>query len=382
MNVCVVAFYSAYGDNPLTRLSDLLHIFEPLTEEIFLITGGVPQDMSLNEKVHLTSIEYWSKSRLMPARVLKQLTTQLTISWHLLKSSRHIDLIFWGIGAHVLIIPMILAKLMRKKTILFIAFKSNEVLTREFGAQGFILPQIYKVLEGMSYALCHIIVVNSTELLEQPQLDKHKDKTFPLASPIRFIDTNLFKIVKPLKPRAKRIGYVGRLSEEKGVVNLIKAIPLVLGQQKELEFIIVGDGPQYKEIVEMVEEGNLSSVVKFTGWVSHAELPKHMNEMQLLIIPSLTEGLPTIALEAMACGTPVIATSVGGVPELIRDGETGFILEDNSPQTIAQGIIRVLSYPNLDEVVRNAHTLIEKEYTHEATTERFRKLIASLTNPH
>ena len=382
MNVCLVAFYSAYGDNPLTRLSDLISIYEPLAEEIFVITGNFSQDFYPSKKVRLLKIDYYSKSRLMPARVLKQLTTQLTISWHLLKSSRHIDLIFWGIGAHVLTIPMILAKLMRKKTILFIAFKSSEVLTRLFGVQGFILPQIYKVLEGMSYALCHIIVVNSTELLEQPQLDKHKDKTFPLASPIRFIDTNLFKITKPLKQRPKRIGFVGRLSEEKGVANLIKAVPLVLGQQKELEFIIVGDGPQYKEIMEMVEEGNLSSVVKFTGWVSHAELPKHMNEMQLMVLPSFTEGLPTIAIEAMACGTPVLATSVGGVPEIIKDRKTGFIMEDNSPQAIAQGIIRVLSYPNLDEVVRNAHTLIEKEYTHEAATERFRKLIASLTNPH
>ena len=379
MKICLVAFYSTYGDNPLTRLSDILHIFEPLAEEIFVITEDVPQDVFLNKKVRLTNIKYSSKSRLMPIKILRQLLAQLTISWQLLKISRQVDIIFWGISAHSLIIPMILAKLMRKKTILFIAFRSSKLLTKLFGVRGFILTRLYEIVEPLSYLLCQTIVVNSIELLEQPQLGKYKGKTFPLACPARFIDATLFKIVKPLTQRAKRIGFVGRLSEEKGVVNLIHAIPLVLDRQRDLEFTIIGDGPQYKEITGIVEADNLSSVVKLTGWVPHAELPEHMNEMQLLVLPSLTEGLPTIALEAMACGTPVLATPVGGVPELIRDGETGFILENNSPHTIAQGIIRALSYPNIEKIIRNAHTLIEKEYTYEATTARYRNLITSLT---
>jgi len=115
MKICLVAFYSTYGDNPLTRLSDILHIFEPLAEEIFVITEDVPQDVFLNKKVRLTNIKYSSKSRLMPIKVLRQLLAQLTISWQLLKISRQVDIIFWGISAHSLIIPMILAKLMRKK---------------------------------------------------------------------------------------------------------------------------------------------------------------------------------------------------------------------------------------------------------------------------
>ena len=378
MKICLVAFYSPYGDNPLTRLSDVLRIFEPLAEEIFLITEDVPQDINLGKKVHLTNINYTSNSRLMPARVLRQLVAQLTISWHLLRLSQRIDLVFWGISAHVLTIPMIFTKLMRKKTIFFLSFQSSEVLTEMFGARGFILPQIYKVLENASYSLCHTVVANSTDLLNQPQLSKHRSKAFPIACPIRFIDTSLFKMSKPSKQRAKRIGFIGRLSEEKGVVNLTKAIPLVLERQGDLEFVVIGEGPQTEQIRGIITANNLSTKVRLTGWVDHEELPLYLNQMQLLVLPSFTEGLPTIALEAMACGTPVLAMPVGGIPELITDGETGFILEDNSPECIAEGILRALDYPNLVEITRNAQMLIDKEYTYEATVERFRKLFTSL----
>ncbi len=378
MKICLVAFYTTYGDNSLSRLSDMFNIFEPLTEEIFIITENFSKDMGLGEKIHLINIKYSSNSRLMPVRVLRQLVAQLTISWHLLKLSRQVDLVFWGISAHVLTIPMILTKLMRKKTILYLAFKSSEVLTEKFGAGGLILPRIYKTLETMSYSLCSTIVANSTDLLGQPQLIKHKSKLYPVASPIRFIDSSRFKINESIKQRARRIGFVGRLSEEKGVFNLIKAIPSVLDWRGDCEFIIIGDGPQYKEIVEMVKKDNLSKAVKFTGWLPHDKLPDHLNEMQLLVLPSLTEGLPTIAMEAMACGTPILATSVGGVLELITDGKTGFILEDNSPQAIARGIIRALGYPNLDEVVRKAGDFIEREHSYEAATDRFRELLTGL----
>jgi len=142
--------------------------------------------------------------------------------------------------------------------------------------------------------------------------------------------------------------------------------------------VVVGEGPQTEQIRGIITENNLSSKVRLTGWVDHKELPVYLNQMQLLVLPSFTEGLPTVALEAMACGTPVLATPVGGVPELIRDRETGFILEDNSPECIAEGILRALDYPNLDEITRNAQMLIDKEYTYEATVERFRKLFTSL----
>lgn len=76
-----------------------------------------------------------------------------------------------------------------------------------------------------------------------------------------------------------------------------------------------------------------------------------------------------------ACGTPVLATPVGAIPDVIKDEETGFILEDNSPECIARDVMRVLNYPDLDKIVKNARELVEKEFTYEATVERYRKIL-------
>ena len=80
----------------------------------------------------------------------------------------------------------------------------------------------------------------------------------------------------------------------------------------------------------------------------------------------------------MGCGTPVLATSVGGAPDLIKDDETGFIMEGNSPECIARNVIRALEHPNLDEIVKNARALVEREFTYEAAVERYRKILENI----
>ena len=82
--------------------------------------------------------------------------------------------------------------------------------------------------------------------------------------------------------------------------------------------------------------------------------------------------------EAMACGTPVLVTTAGVMPDVVTDGKTGFIIEEHSPQCIAQNVIRALQHPNLGQIARAGRELMEREYTYQAAVARYRQILASL----
>jgi glycosyltransferase involved in cell wall biosynthesis len=143
----------------------------------------------------------------------------------------------------------------------------------------------------------------------------------------------------------------------------------------DLHVLIGGDGSLKDQIVKTLEDQGLTSRVELTDWISHEELPLYLNNLRLLVIPSYTEGLPNIMLEAMACGTPVLATPIGAVPDIIKDGETGFFMEDNTPECIARNIIRALHDPNLEKIALHAKTMIEREFTFENTVKQWKRIL-------
>ncbi|MCX6262643.1 MAG: glycosyltransferase family 4 protein, partial [Bacteroidia bacterium] len=133
-----------------------------------------------------------------------------------------------------------------------------------------------------------------------------------------------------------------------------------------------------ESIEKLLEAEKITDRVDFPGWISHDVLHKYLNQLRLLVLPSYTEGLPNIMLEAMACGTPVLATPVGGIMDVIIDGETGYIMENNSPTCIAKNVIRALSSPDLEKIAENGRRFVEEKYTFEKTVELWKKLFKDL----
>ena len=88
----------------------------------------------------------------------------------------------------------------------------------------------------------------------------------------------------------------------------------------------------------------------------------------------LTEGLPNIMLETMVCGTPVLATSVGAIPDVIIDGKTGFIMENNLPECIAENVIRVLNSPDLEQIAEGGRQFVEKHFTFAKAVENWKEV--------
>ena len=295
--------------------------------------------------------------------------------WILIKISKDIDIVIFYVGGANLLPPVLMAKALRKKVITSAiglgSLGYKKVHNNRLFSKGRAFTIILSVMEKTIFSLSDRVIVESPSVINFLDLGKYKQKLVTTGA--RYVDTELFQIKKELRERKNLVGYIGRLEEGKGVMNFFEAIPLILEKQDNLEFFLGGYGPLYDRIKERLRSNNLSRKVELMGWIPHDKVANYLNELKLLVLPSYSEGLPTIVLEAMACGTPVLATPVGGIPDVIKDGETGFIMENNSPKCFAENIVRVLECPDLDNVTKNARKLIKEKYTYEAAVERYKK---------
>jgi glycosyltransferase involved in cell wall biosynthesis len=135
------------------------------------------------------------------------------------------------------------------------------------------------------------------------------------------------------------VGTVGRLNPEKGQIVFLKALKSVLGQIPQIKALIIGEGQDRQKLENYARVNGISQHVIFAGHVSH--VADYYQIMDLLVIPSFSEGLPNVLLEGMAFGIPVIATSVGGIPEIIS-AESGVLVPPGDHVRLSEEISRLL----------------------------------------
>jgi glycosyltransferase involved in cell wall biosynthesis len=229
-----------------------------------------------------------------------------------------------------------------------------------------------RISENVSYSLSHAIIVYSENIITAWGLKKYANKISFAHEHI--VDVETFNVTGNYRDRKNIVGFIGRLSEEKGIWEFVQAIPEIARRKKDVKFLIIGDGPLTPRVNEYLATNGLTGIVEMKGWVPHERLPEHMNQLKLIVIPSYTEGLPNAMLEAMACGTPALAAPVGAIPDIIRDGDNGFIMENNSVNTIAAHVVRVFDDENLGRISNNARIFVEKNFSFDATVKNFTAL--------
>ena len=280
------------------------------------------------------------------------------------------------LDSYTFILPVVTAKLLNKK-ILFLLAASNY---KSAEARNDRVSKIIQsgLLLNINYFLSDYIIIYASRLIKEWKLEKYKDKIIIASEHILNFDE--FKMVNKYSERHILIAFIGRLSEEKGVQNFIKAIALIYNENSKCKFMIGGDGALLVKIENYLKEHNLCNEVELSGWIPHEKLPEYLNQLKLIVIPSYTEGIPNIMLEAMACGTPVLATVVGAIPDIIKDGETGFLLENNSPEYIAESVLNILNMPDnkLELISDNGRKFVEDEYAYENAIERWERIIESV----
>ena len=141
---------------------------------------------------------------------------------------------------------------------------------------------------------------------------------------------------------AKVVVFVGSLVPVKGVAYLLDAMHYVVALNPEVSLLIAGDGPEEKGLRELAREYRVADNVRWCGRVRHDVVAYYLSAADVFVLPSLSEGLPNVVLEAMAVGSPVVCTDVTGIRDLVRDGANGLLAEPRSSQQLANCILRVL----------------------------------------
>lgn len=357
-------------------LEGLIHILYSLSNELHVITGGAARRISATNKlgVHLYLVKQESKKNTF-LRIMNNISMQLRVSWQMYKIARRVDFWVFFFGGAVLLLPMITAKIFRKGVVIALAGSSSDDMKAQIGG---LISKLVVALRKINYTFANVIVIYSESLIKAWGLERYKYKISVAHE--HYLDFSRFKTETPLSQRTSLVGFIGRLSEEKGILNFINALPAVAANEQNIRFLICGDGQLQVKVEQFLIDNGLIDRVEVAGWISHDKLPRYLNKLRLLVLPSYTEGLPNIMLEAMACGTPVLATPVGSILDYLKDDKVGFIMENNSPECITRNITRALNHPNLEQITQNARALVEREFSYEQAVERYRGVLETLLN--
>ncbi len=172
------------------------------------------------------------------------------------------------------------------------------------------------------------------------------------------------------------IGTAGRLAEQKGYVYLLAAISVVLQRHPEAELVLLGDGELRSELEAQTRQLGIESHVEFVGQVSN--VLERLKKFDLFVSSSLWEGLPTVIMEAMAVGLPVVATDIPGTREMIYDGENGCLVSPGDPFSLANAIIKMIEAPLLRQKFGDAGKQSLKLYRVEEIAKDYLRLYETL----
>lgn len=168
-----------------------------------------------------------------------------------------------------------------------------------------------------------------------------------------------------------RIAWAGRMAPEKGLATLLRAVTLLVATGRDVRLSLIGDGPERPRLEAQARTLGITDSISWEGYVGERErFLALLRESDLFVLPSLTEGVPKVLLEAMACGLPVVASAVGGIPALLDDGDRGRLLRAGDEIDLAAAIRSVLEDPSVARTFRERGVAWAADHTAQRQAER------------
>ena len=260
-----------------------------------------------------------------------------------------------------------------------LAYLKNQIARSPVEMEGELRLSSEKKIVKEADALIAATQIEKKQLMDHYEADPHKITVLPPGVDLkRFypIPQDEAKAVIGIPPNEKVILYVGRIEPLKGIDNLLKAIAFlrksdVLAACPHYVAIIGGDPDRPRELLDQemrhLQDLNrrlgLDDMVVFLGKKDQDSLPYYYSASEVVVMPSHYESFGMVALEAMACGTPVIATRVGGLQHLVQDEITGLSVPDDDPKSLAEQLMRALCKEGLREELRKNGLAFAKNYS-------------------
>lgn len=231
----------------------------------------------------------------------------------------------------------------------------------------------------------HVFAVSQTlakHLVERQKLQSSKVSALRSGVDLgcfnRVFDCGKMRLQFGLHPIEPVVATIARLIPEKGVDLFLQAAAIVNGKIPQTQFLVVGDGSERSKLENMSVRLGLQHRVKFVGW--QEDIPSILPLVNVVVVPSLTEGLSLTTIEAMAARRSVIAFAVGGLNELIQHGETGYLVQPRNTLILANSVIELLvNTRKSEEMGRKARKLVEENYSIQKTIDQLQQVYHKLS---
>jgi len=208
---------------------------------------------------------------------------------------------------------------------------------------------LYRLLERcVRGATAALIAVSEEEAREARRLGFSRDRVFLIPNGVAPCEAGSVTVKET---GALRVGFFGRLVRQKGPDVLIEAASMVVAHLPHVSFCLTGDGEMEGPLRAMVERLNLTAAVKFKGACPQGETVARMRETDVVVVPSRWEGCPYVVLEAFQAGVPLVASAVGGVPDLVQNGVSGVLVAPEDAEALCDALLALLREPHKRRLV-------------------------------
>jgi len=194
------------------------------------------------------------------------------------------------------------------------------------------------------------------------------------------VDIDRFRPQTSARRGGVTVGIVKKLEKKYGVEHLIRAFATITSAHPEARLLIVGDGSEEMALRELARQLGIEKSVIFAGFTKNDRVPYYLHQMDVFVVPSVmsSETFGVAAVEAAACGLPVIASDIGGLPEVVIDGQTGFLVPPAAPAAIAEKLLLLIeNLPLRRKMGEAARKFVERNYIWEKNAGKMEKLYRS-----